>query len=110
MSERGTEKATPQRKKKAREKGDGVRSRDLLSAAAMMGGALILRSAAPKFVEEWNDVYLESVRFAMLKDVKVESDWIFFVHGVLVHAWTSAGMILVACRREFVTTDAARRV
>jgi flagellar biosynthetic protein FlhB len=37
MSEKGTEPATPQRKKKAKEKGDAVRSRELLSAMAMLG-------------------------------------------------------------------------
>ena len=41
MSEKGTEQATAQRKKKAREEGDSVHSRELLSAVAMLGGVLI---------------------------------------------------------------------
>ena len=50
MSEKGTEQATPERKKKAAAKGDSVRSRELLSAVAMLGGValyLLLRPATP---------------------------------------------------------------
>jgi len=42
MSDQQTEKATPQRKKKARESGDWVRSRELLSGTAMLAGLMTL--------------------------------------------------------------------
>jgi flagellar biosynthesis protein FlhB len=42
MSEKGTERATPERKRKAKAQGDSVRSRELLSAVAMLGGVMML--------------------------------------------------------------------
>jgi flagellar biosynthetic protein FlhB len=64
VSEKGTEQATPQRKQKAKEKGDIVRSRELLSAVAMLGGVVTLGATAHKFVAGWGHVYLESLRSA----------------------------------------------
>ena len=57
MSEKGTEQATPQRKKKARDDGDTVRSRELLSATAMLGGVLALGAVSPQFVKGWARAY-----------------------------------------------------
>ena len=45
MAEKGTEAGTPQRKKKARAEGDSVRSRELLSAVAMLAGVLAVLGA-----------------------------------------------------------------
>ncbi len=50
MSQAGTEKASEQRKQKARDKGDVVRSRELLSAASMLAGLLVLRVASKEFL------------------------------------------------------------
>jgi len=58
MSEKGTEQATEQRKEKARKKGDGVRSRELLSSMAMLAGMAVLGSAAKQFLSVWNEVYV----------------------------------------------------
>lgn len=68
MSEKGTEQATPQRKKKAREKGDIVHSRDLLSAVAMLTGVTTLGSVAHGFVMGWNQAFISSLRIASLTD------------------------------------------
>lgn len=57
MSGEKTEKASEQRKKKSREQGDGVRSRELTSAAAMLAGLLVLRGASVHFMTVWKDVY-----------------------------------------------------
>ena len=65
MSEKGTEQATDRRKQKAREKGDGVRSRELLSAVAMLAGVLALETLGKQFLAGWNDVYGRSVALAM---------------------------------------------
>ena len=56
MSEKGTEQATPQRRKKAKEKGDSVRSRELLSAIAMLGGGRtrMLMTLAPVKSFSWS--------------------------------------------------------
>ncbi len=48
-----TEQATEQKKKKAREKGDTVQSKELTSAAAMLAGLILLGSAVTKFVQLW---------------------------------------------------------
>ena len=62
MSEKGTEQATPLRKKKAKDEGDSVHSRDLLSAMAMLGGVLMLGVVAHGFVLSWGKVYVESLQ------------------------------------------------
>ena len=61
MSEKGTEAGTLQHKKKAREQGDMVRSRELLSAVAMLGGVLVLGVVAEGFVHAWRIVLEESL-------------------------------------------------
>jgi flagellar biosynthetic protein FlhB len=64
MADKGTEQATPLRKKKARERGDGVHSRELLSAMAMLGGVIMLGVLSKGFVSSFGEVYLESLRSA----------------------------------------------
>ena len=65
MSEKGTEQATEQRKTKARQRGDIVRSRELLSAVAMLGGLLTLGASAKHFLSGWGEVYARSLRLGM---------------------------------------------
>ncbi len=64
MADKGTEQATPLRKKKAKEKGDSVHSRELLSAMAMLGGIVMLGAMSNGFVADWGKVYQESLRSA----------------------------------------------
>jgi flagellar biosynthetic protein FlhB len=66
MADKGTEQATPLRKKKARERGDSVHSRELLSAMAMLGGVIALGALSNGFVSSWGKVYAGSLRSAML--------------------------------------------
>jgi len=65
MSDQQTEKATPQRKKKARESGDWVRSRELLSGAAMLAGLITLGMAGGSFVSSWRQCYSRCVMLAV---------------------------------------------
>src|SRR3984885_1345600 len=65
MPDKGTEQATPQRKKKAREQGDSVHSRELLSAMAMLCGVMMLGALSNGFVSRWGKVYVESLRSAI---------------------------------------------
>ena len=65
MADKGTEQATPQRKKKAQERGDSVHSRELLSAMAMLGGVMMLGVLANGFVSSWGKAYSASLRSAM---------------------------------------------
>ena len=65
MADKGTEQATPSRKKKAREKGDRVHSRELLSAIAMLAGIVMLGAITKGFVSSWRKVYVECVHLAI---------------------------------------------
>lgn len=57
MSHERTEKPSEQRKRKAREKGDGVRSRELNGAFAMLAGICMLGAVSNRFVSLWRDAY-----------------------------------------------------
>ena len=61
MSSEHTEQATPQRRKKARDQGDIVRSRELLSAAGMLAGLMALGAAANVFVNYWRQCYIRTL-------------------------------------------------
>jgi flagellar biosynthesis protein FlhB len=65
VSEKGTEAATEQRKTKAKQRGDVVRSRELLSAVAMLSGLMALGVAAKQFVAGWGEVYSRSLRLGI---------------------------------------------
>ncbi|HEX3662623.1 MAG TPA: EscU/YscU/HrcU family type III secretion system export apparatus switch protein [Acidobacteriaceae bacterium] len=57
MPDDRTEQATPHHRQKAADKGDRAHSRDLMSAAAMLGGVFALGSAAGKWVGAWAGAY-----------------------------------------------------
>jgi flagellar biosynthesis protein FlhB len=96
MSEKGTEQATPQRKKKAKEKGDSVRSRELLSAVAMLGGVMMLGATAHGFVSSWGKVYAESLHSAAVGEVNGEQRWNEAVRKMLEPALLPVGLVLAA--------------
>lgn len=95
MSEKGTEQATPQRKKKAREQGDGVRSRELLSSVAMLGGIITLGVAAREFGRNWSAAYVESLQSAVPHEISSEQFWISFIYRVLRPVQLSVGLVMV---------------
>jgi Flagellar biosynthesis pathway, component FlhB len=96
MSEKGTEQATPQRKKKAKEKGDAVRSRELLSATAMVGGVMMLGATAHGFSASWGKVYVESLRSAAVGEVNSEQRWNEAVRRMIAPALLPVGLVLTA--------------
>lgn len=57
MSGERSEKASEQRKRKSREKGDFVSSRELTSAAAMLAGLLLMPGASTRFFAAWQQTY-----------------------------------------------------
>jgi flagellar biosynthetic protein FlhB len=65
MSDQQTEKATPQREKKAREAGDWVRSRELLSGVAMLAGLITLGVGGDAFVVSWRQCFSRCVVIAV---------------------------------------------
>jgi flagellar biosynthesis protein FlhB len=61
VSEKGTEQATEQRKQKARDKGDTVQSRELISAAAMLTGVLVLGISTKQFLLSWARTFAQTL-------------------------------------------------
>jgi flagellar biosynthetic protein FlhB len=101
MPDKGTEQATPQRKKKAREQGDIVHSRELLSAMAMLGGVMMLGTMSHGFVANWNKAYVESLRSAMtgVRGVDEQSGEQLLngaVRRILVPALLPVGLVMAA--------------
>ncbi len=96
MSEKGTEQATPQRQQKAREQGDFVRSRELLSSAAMLAGILALRAVSSSFLGAWSDVYSQSVRLATMRTEDASDLWRVATKTMLVPALPLLFVVLAA--------------
>jgi flagellar biosynthetic protein FlhB len=57
MSEDRTEKATPRKRQQAQEKGDRVRSRELIGASGTLAGVLALGQLTEKWSGSWAAVY-----------------------------------------------------
>ncbi|MBS1798852.1 MAG: EscU/YscU/HrcU family type III secretion system export apparatus switch protein [Acidobacteria bacterium] len=96
MSGQATEQATPQRKKKSREKGDIVRSRELLSALAMLGGVLMLGATAHGFSSSWEAVYRESLRSAAIGEIAGERHWDSVVRQMFAPALAPVALVMAA--------------
>jgi flagellar biosynthetic protein FlhB len=93
MSEKGTEQATPQRKQKAKEKGDSVRSRELLSAVAMLGGIAALGSVSQSFVRTWSQLYIESLR---TNQCSTDTEFIHAIRTMLAPALVPVALVMAA--------------
>ena len=96
MSEKGTEAGTAQHKKKAREKGDGVRSRELLSAVAMLGGVVVLGLVADSFVHAWRVVLEQSLRAATSYGDVSDAGWASVMRRMLQPAFAPVGAVMAA--------------
>jgi flagellar biosynthesis protein FlhB len=101
MADKGTEQATPLRKKKAKEKGDSVHSRELLSAMAMLGGIMMLGAMSNGFVADWGKLYQESLRSATtnvsgLNGQSGEQLFNVAVRRILVPALMPVGFVMAA--------------
>jgi flagellar biosynthetic protein FlhB len=92
VSEQGTEQATPQRKQKAKEKGDVVRSRELVSASSMLGGVMMLGITTHELAARWGNVYLESLRSATVGELNGEQA----VKHMIAPVVGPVGMVLLA--------------
>jgi flagellar biosynthetic protein FlhB len=101
VADKGTEQATPLRKKKAKEKGDNVHSRELLSAMAMLGGVVMLGAMSNGFVADWGKVYQESLRSATtgiggLNGQSGEQLFDVAVRRILVPSLLPVGLVMAA--------------
>lgn len=61
MSGERTERATPQRRQKAREQGDRVRTRELAAAIGMLAGVLVLGSVASRWAFSWSGLMTQAL-------------------------------------------------
>lgn len=94
MSDKGTEEASAQKKKKAREDGDFVRSRELLSAVAMLCGLLTLGFVVHDFILTWKANFERSISMPM-RDLSEEAV-IISVKEALVSSGPALGVILTS--------------
>jgi flagellar biosynthetic protein FlhB len=98
MADKGTEQATPLRKKKAKEKGDSVHSRELLSAMAMLSGVVMLGAMSNGFVASWGKVYQESLRSATTNVSGLNGEQLFnvAVRRILLPSLLPVGLVMAA--------------
>jgi len=96
VSEQGTEEATPQRKKKAKEKGDGVRSRDLLSAVAMLAGVLALGTVAEILHVKWTQAYRATIEGIAAEGTGAEIAWRSVALNIFFPMLAPVGLVMIA--------------
>jgi flagellar biosynthetic protein FlhB len=73
-----TEKATPRRRQKAREQGQVVRSRELVTSLATVTALLALAAQAPAFAGQWRGLLRQALDTAHSSDMRPDSP--LFVH------------------------------
>jgi flagellar biosynthetic protein FlhB len=96
MPEKGTEAGTAEHKKKARGQGDSVRSRELLSAVAMLGGVLVLGQVSSSFVHSWRAVLEQSLSAGLSGDGENDIRWFQAFRRMIVPALLPLGTIMAA--------------
>ncbi len=96
MAEKGTEQGSAQHKKKAREKGDSVRSRELLAAVALMAGVVVLGVVAKGFVGSWREVFEQSLAAAAVREDRGEMQWAMAVRRMMSPVLLPLGMVMAA--------------
>lgn len=73
MSSERTEKASPRRRQKAGQEGDRPRSRELLSAAALLAGSLVLGWSAKRWLPIWSGTYQNAIALMRTPNVSGEA-------------------------------------
>jgi flagellar biosynthesis protein FlhB len=93
-----TEQATAHHRQKAADKGDRAHSRDLMAAAAMLGGIFALGSAAGKWVGLWAGAWRASLALGQpgLWEQATPQEMAIALRGVVMHGLSPLGMIFAA--------------
>ena len=73
MSGERTEKASPRRRQKAEQEGDRPRSRELLSAAALLAGSIALGWVARSWLPIWSGTYQDAIALIHTPNVSGEA-------------------------------------
>ncbi|HEY1271091.1 MAG TPA: EscU/YscU/HrcU family type III secretion system export apparatus switch protein [Terriglobales bacterium] len=100
-SDQKTEQATPRRKQKAREKGQVVRSRELVASLATMTAALLLAAQASAFPAQWRALLGRTFDVALSQHGSAFSLWenLTLFRGVAITfglTWMVASLVAVA--------------
>jgi flagellar biosynthetic protein FlhB len=96
MADKGTEAGTPQRKKKARDQGDRVRSRELLSAVAMVCGVVTLGVVADLFPKLWRVMFERSLAAALVRQDTGDLHWDATIRSLIALAATPMALVMLA--------------
>jgi flagellar biosynthetic protein FlhB len=108
MAEKGTEAGSQQHKKKARQQGDSVRSRELLSAVAMMGGVVVLGFVAKGFAGSWRMVFEQALEAASVRGEHSELQWIAALHRMMGPVLVPLGAVMAASFAGALTVGVAQ--
>jgi flagellar biosynthesis protein FlhB len=73
MSSERTEKASPRRRQKAQQEGDRPRSREVLSAAALLAGSLTLGWSARAWLPIWTGIYQDTMALMLRPSLSSDS-------------------------------------
>jgi flagellar biosynthetic protein FlhB len=73
MSSERTEKASPRRRQKAEQEGDRPRSRELISASALLAGSLTLGWAARTWLPVWTGVYQDALALMHMPNLSADA-------------------------------------
>jgi flagellar biosynthesis protein FlhB len=93
-----TEQATPHHRQQAAEKGDRAQSRDLMAAAAMLGGIFALGSVAGKWIGAWAAAYRACLALGEpgFWERATPQEAALALRGVVLHGLSPLGMVFAA--------------
>ncbi|MGA7524134.1 MAG: EscU/YscU/HrcU family type III secretion system export apparatus switch protein [Acidobacteriaceae bacterium] len=110
MPDDRTEQATPHHLQKAAEKGDRARSRDLISAAAMLAGVFAIGGETGKWLRSWEGAYRACLALgqpAFWARVQPE-EAVIALRGVVLSGLAPLGMIFAATMAAAVLAGVAQ--
>jgi len=91
-----TERATPRRRQKARERGQIARSRDLVAGVGTLSAVVLLAWQLPDFAAGWRGLLRHSIEAACVRPGETLPRWhggLFLLHGIILAAalsWMAA--------------------
>lgn len=105
-----TENATAQRKKKAREQGDIVKSRDLTGALGMGAGVLALGAIAQRFLWDWREAYSRCLDMGAHFDLSLDSGAVVnsLMRASMLPSLLVLGIVMAACLALALATGMAQ--
>ncbi len=106
MSSDRTEKASPQKRQKAIEKGDRPRSRDLVSSAGLLAGSLTLGWAVRLWLPVWRHAYEQSLVLMRERELTGDALSTAMVHIIVTGAAPCLLVMLAAALASLVVAVA----